>query len=59
MGQSGGGPSVNEEADAEEPDESGRDLDASMEDMDEEQAASDAEDVNDVTDDYEERSSDA
>jgi len=56
MGQSGGGPSVNEEAEAEEPDESGRDLDASMEDLDE---VEEEEDTNDVTDDYEERSSDA
>ncbi|KAG0701509.1 hypothetical protein DFH29DRAFT_555459 [Suillus ampliporus] len=56
-GQSGGGPSINE--DGEENDESGPDLDASMEDMDEgETASTDAEEVNDVTEDFEERSSD-
>ncbi|KAG0695189.1 hypothetical protein DFH29DRAFT_814436 [Suillus ampliporus] len=56
-GQSGGGPSINE--DGEENDESGPDLDASMEDMDEgETANTDAEDMNDVTEDFEERSSD-
>ncbi|KAG1855086.1 hypothetical protein C8R48DRAFT_675396 [Suillus tomentosus] len=54
-GQSGGGPSNNE--DGEEAD-----LDASMEDMDDESetgTASEAEDANDMTDDFEERSSDA
>ncbi|KAG2135233.1 uncharacterized protein EDB93DRAFT_1339687 [Suillus bovinus] len=59
-GQSGGGPSINE--DGEENDDSGADLDASMEDMDEEGetgTASEAEDLNDMTDDFEERSSDA
>ncbi|KAG0694990.1 hypothetical protein DFH29DRAFT_814658 [Suillus ampliporus] len=51
-GQSGGGPSINE--DGEENDESGPDLDASMEDMDEgETANTDAEDMNDVTEDFE------
>ncbi|OAX44595.1 hypothetical protein K503DRAFT_795226 [Rhizopogon vinicolor AM-OR11-026] len=58
-GQSGGGPSVNEEVEENDESESGPDLDASMEDMDEGAGmGSDAEDVNDVTEDNDERSSD-
>ncbi|KAG2100195.1 uncharacterized protein F5147DRAFT_839271 [Suillus discolor] len=59
-GQSGGGPSMNE--DGEENDDSGADLDASMDDMDDEGetgTANEAEDANDMTNDFEERSSDA
>jgi hypothetical protein len=57
-GQSDGGLSINE--DGEENDDSRVDLDASMEDMDEGEAgtASEAEDVNEMTNDFEKRSSD-
>ena len=50
---------MNEEVEENDESESGPDLDASMEDMDEGAGmGSDAEDVNDVTEDNDERSSD-